>query len=179
MLENCQPDSEKGITYTTISKWPKLAEVVTYLSSQSNALLRLCIMMSIEINANFSVASKKLPVTLWKAEIIVFILHHLNHLTHKLNCVQSRVGTYHQKKKWIQKANRQVHRGLTWWCPQVVSLPWWLLQTGKVLKGMIIWFPALWSKYSLLVITRYRDRVRQTLLATSRGSKLPCVHMLL
>lgn len=69
MLENCQPDSEKGITFATISKWPKLTDVVTYLSCQSNALLRLCIMVSIKINASFSVASKNLSVTLWKAEI--------------------------------------------------------------------------------------------------------------
>lgn len=41
---------------------------ITYLSSQSNALLRLSIIVSIKINANFSVASKNLSVTLWKAE---------------------------------------------------------------------------------------------------------------
>lgn len=176
MLENCQPDSEKGIAYTAISKWPKLVEVVTYLSYQSKALLRFCIMISIKINANFSVASKKPhPVTLSKAEIysVYFTPFKPSHLQAELRAEPS--GNLPLKEEVSSKSEQTGSERMTWWCPQVVSLPWWLLQTGNLLKGMIISFPALWSKDSLLVFTRYWDPVRQTLLATSRGSKLPCV----
>lgn len=135
MLENCQPDSEKGITYTKISKWPKLAEVVTYLSSHSNALLRLCIMVSIKINASFSVASKNLSVTLWKAEIYRAYLtsfkpsHSQAELCAELN------GSLPPKEGVSSKSEKTGSQRTGWRCPQVVSLPWWLLQTANAHQG--------------------------------------------
>lgn len=129
----------------------------------------------LKINANFSVASKKLSVTLSKAEIysVYFTPFKPSHLQAELRAEPS--GNLPLKEEVSSKSEQTGSQRMTWWYPQVVSLPWWLLQTGNLLKGMIISFPALWSKDSLLVFTRYWDPVRQTLLATSRGSKLPCV----
>lgn len=69
MLENCRSDPKKGITYKTIPRWPNLAGVDMYLSSQPNAFLRLHVMVCVEINATSSVASKNFSMTSWKAEI--------------------------------------------------------------------------------------------------------------
>lgn len=155
-LENCQPDSEKGITYTTISKWPKLTEVVTYLSSQSNAFLRPCIMVSIKINASFLAASKNLSVTSWKAEI-----YSVYSTPSKPSCSRAEWELTTKRsefKKWTDRFTQDWLDGDHRWSWHLGDY----CKLATLTKGMIIWFPALWTKYSLLAITWHRDQVRQT-----------------
>lgn len=159
MLGNCQPNSEKGITYAIISKWPKLTEVITHLSSQSNTLLSLCIMVSIKIIACVSVASKNLSVTLWKAEIysISFTPFKPSHSQAEWELTTKRRSEFKkQTDRFTQDWPGGVHRQSRYlgdYCKLTMFT-----------KGMIIWFPALCSKYLLLIITRHRDQVRYTLL---------------
>lgn len=96
-----------------------------------------------------------------KQKFIVFLSHHLNHLAHRLN------GNWPPKEVSSKSKQTGSHR-----TDLVVSTDG--LDTCKLAvftKGMIIWLPALCSKYSLLLITRHEDHVRYTLPATSHGSK--------
>lgn len=164
MLENCQPDSEKGTTYAIISKWPKLTEVVTNLSSQSNALLRLCIMVSIKSNASFSVASKNLSVTLEKAEI-----YSASFTPFKPSGSQAEWELSTKRRREFKKRTDRFTQdwlgGAHRWCQFL----------GDYCKCS----PREWSSdflhsglnFPSWVITQHRDQVRYTLPASSCGSK--------